>query len=329
MRLAILDDYQDVALSLADWGRLGDDVEIERFTDTIRDEGRLIERLKHFDILCLMRERTPITESLLAHLPNLKHIYTSGMRNKSIDLEACRRGGVVVTGSPTLDYPTAELTMGLVLALARQIPRENQSMHAGGWATSLGIGLRGSTLGILGLGRMGRQVAQLAGAFGMNVIAWSENLTKARCEEAGVVLAKSKQDLLRQSDFVSIHLMLGERTRGLLGTEDFGMMKPSAYLINTARAQIVDEAALIHALEAGQIAGVGLDVYETEPLPQDHPLRRIENAILMPHHGYVVEQNYRNFYEAAVNNILAWRNGEIINEVTRVTGPQTHVAVNS
>lgn len=323
MKLAILDDYQGVALDMADWSPLAARVDIHVFRDTIADQDALAERLRDFDILCLMRERTPITRSLVERLPKLRHIFTSGMRNKSIDLAACRDHDIVVTGSPTLDHPTAELTMGLMLALARQIPRENRALHEGGWAVGLGRALKGSTLGILGLGRMGAQVARLAQAFEMRVVAWSANLTADRCADAGVELASSKEALLREADFVSIHLMLGDRTRGAIGAAEFAAMKSGAYLINTARAEIVDQAALVDALRSGRIAGAGIDVYEAEPLAADHPLRGIESAILMPHHGYVVEQNYRNFYSAAVRNIAAWLDGRILNQVTETTGPRT------
>lgn len=326
-RLAILDDYQGVAIKMADWSPIESKVSVTAFSDTLSDEDALVERLAGFDILCLMRERTPLTRSLVARLPRLRFVFTSGMRNKSIDLAACHERGIAVTGSPTLDNPTAELTLALMLALARQIPRENRSLHEGGWATAIGTGLKQSTLGILGLGRMGRQVAALARAFGMRVVAWSTNLTRETCDQAGVELAASKEALLAQSDFVSIHLMLGERSRGAVGAAEFKLMKPGAYLINTARAEIVDQAAMVHALRSGQIAGAGIDVYETEPLPTEHPLRGIESAILMPHQGYVVEQNYRIFFNAAVENVAAWLEGRAINEVTESTGPKSHPAM--
>lgn len=325
-RLAILDDYQGVALGFADWAQLDGRAEVTVFHDSVRDADGLAERLRAFTILCLMRERTPMPRALLERLPHLRHIYTSGMRNKSIDLDACRDLGIVVTGSATLDYPTAELTMALMLALARQIPREDRSLHTGGWATSVGRALSGSTLGILGLGRMGAQVARLARAFDLRVLAWSANLTRERCDEAGVEFAGSKERLLRDADFISVHLMLGDRTRGLIGPAEFAMMKPSAYLINTARSAIVDQSALVDALTTGRIAGAGIDVYDEEPLPADHPLRGLERAILMPHQGYVVEQNYSVFYETAVSNVLAWLDGNVVNQVTGQTGPQTQTA---
>lgn len=324
--LAILDDYQVAALKMADWSALEGRVAIAVFHDTLRDDDALVARLEPFEILCLMRERTPLPRRIIERLPRLRHVFTSGMRNKSIDLAACRDHGIVVTGSPTLDHPTAELTIALMLALARQIPREDRVLHAGGWATSVGRSLKGSTLGILGLGRMGTQVARLAQAFGMRIMAWSSNLTAERCDEVGVELARSKEALLRESDFVSIHLMLGDRTRGAIGTPEFGMMKPGAYLINTGRAAIIDQAALIEALSTGRIAGAALDVFEEEPLPIDHPLRSLDQLILSPHQGYVVEQNYRIFYEGAVRNIAAWLgDGTILNEVTETTGPSTTV----
>lgn len=322
-KLAILDDYQGVALAMADWSALESRLEITVFRDTVEDQETLVRRLAPFSVLCLMRERTPMSRTLLARLPNLRHIVTSGMRNRSIDLVACRDLGIIVTGSPTLDHPTAELTMGLMLALARQIPREDRSLHAGGWATVVGRALKGSTLGILGLGRMGLQVARLARAFEMRVLAWSSNLTEQRCAEADVEFAGSKERLLREADFVSIHLMLGDRSRGTIGGAEFDLMKPGAYLINTGRAEIVDQAALVDALASGQIAGAALDVYDHEPLPADHPLRRLDRALLMPHQGYVVEQNYRLFFQHAVGNVLAWLDGAIVNQVTDKTGPQS------
>lgn len=325
-KLAILDDYQGVALSMADWSALADKFEIAVFRDTLTDETELARRLEPFTVLCLMRERTPLTRSLVKRLPRLRHVFTSGMRNRSIDLEACADRGIVVTGSPTLDHPTAELTLALILALARQIPAEDRAMHAGGWAVSLGRALKGSTLGLLGLGRMGAQVARLALGFDMRVIAWSSNLTADRCAELGVEFAGTKERLLRESDFVSLHLMLGERSHRTVGRTELAAMKPDAYLVNTARSGLVDEAALIEALRTGRIAGAALDVYDIEPLPADHPLRRLDRAILMPHHGYVVEQNYRIFFEHAVANILAWLDGRIVNQVTDRTGPQTHRA---
>jgi phosphoglycerate dehydrogenase-like enzyme len=325
-RLAILDDYQGVALRMADWSPLNGAVEITVLREHIADEDALAARLRDCEIVCIMRERTPFPRSLFEKLPKLEHLFTTGMRNRSIDLQAAREQGVVVTGTPTLDHPTPELTWGLMLALARQIPAEDRAMHEGKWAIGVGRGLKGSTLGVIGLGRMGTQVARIGLAFGMKVIAWSPNLTAERCREAGVALAPSKENLLRESDFVTLHVMLGERSRGMIGRREFALMKPTAYLVNTARGPVVDEAALIEALRARRIAGAGIDVYDVEPLPADHALRSLDNAILMPHQGYVAEDNYRIFYEGAVRNIRSWLDGKVVNEVTEATGPKTHRA---
>ena len=322
-KLAILDDYQGVALDMADWSPLDGAVEIQVFREHLGDEDSVAAALEDFEILCIMRERTPFPRSLFDKLPRLEHLFTSGMRNKSIDLEAAADHDVVVTGTPTLDHPTPELTWGLILALARQIPLEDKAMHEGKWALTVGYSLKGNTLGIIGLGRMGTQMARVALAFGMNVLAWSPNLTAERCAEAGVTLAPSKEALLAESDFVTLHVMLGERSRGMIGRAEFAHMKPTAYLVNTARGPIVDEAALVDALRDGTIAGAGLDVYDVEPLPADHPLRSLPNAILLPHLGYVAQENYRNFYQGAVRNIRAWLDGEIVNPVTAATGPKS------
>ncbi len=316
MRLAILDDYQGVALDLADWSPLNDAVEIDVLRQHIADQDALAARIGGCEIVCIMRERTPFPRSLFAKLPKLRHLYTTGMRNRSIDLDAAREHGVVVTGSPTLDHPTAELTWGLILALARQIPAENASMHGGGWATVVGRALKGNTLGIIGLGRMGAQVAAVGLAFGMRVIAWSPNLTEERCRAAGAALARSKEALLGESDFVTLHVVLGDRSRGLIDRAALRAMKPTAYLVNTSRGPVIDEAALVEALAERAIAGAGIDVYDIEPLPPEHPLRRLDNAILMPHQGYVVEENYRRLYAGAVANIRAWLDGTVINELT-------------
>lgn len=315
-RLAILDDYQGVALEMADWSALRGSVEITVFGDHLADEAAVAERLKDFEIVCLMRERTPFPRSLIEKLPKLEHLVTSGMRNRSIDLQAARDHGVVVTGSASLDHPAMELTWGLILGLARQIPAGDRAMREGRWATAIGIGVKGKTLGVIGLGRLGAQVARVGLAFGMRVLAWSTNLTRARCEEVGVALAASKDELLRESDFVTLHVPLGDRSRGMIGRREFGLMKPSAYLINTSRGPIVDEAALVEALRNRAIAGAGLDVYDVEPLPAGHPLRSLPNAILVPHQGYVVAENYRIFYQGAVDNIRAWLDGKAVNELT-------------
>ena len=311
-RLAIIDDYQNVALAMADWSALANDVSVTVFTDHLDDEDRLAERLREFEIVCVMRERTPFPESLLKRLPRLEHLFTPGMGNASIDVAAARRRGVIVSGSPTLGYPTAELTWGLIFALSRRIVVEDQATRAGQWETTVGIGLNGKTLGIIGLGRIGKRVAVAGRAFGMKVLAWSPNLTPQRCEGTAAEYA-AKETLLRASDVVTIHVRLGEATRSLIARPEFESMKDSACLINTSRGPIVDEAGLVAALESGSIGGAGLDVFSVEPLPRDHPLRRTPNTVITPHLGYVTVENYRIFFRCAVENIRAWLDGRPIN----------------
>ena len=313
--LAILDDYQNVALAMTDWSPLAEDAAITVFNDHLDDERALAKRLRDFEIICVMRERTPFPESLLARLPRLEHLFTPGMGNASIDVAAARRHGVVVSGSPTLAHPTAEMTWGLILALVRKIAAEEQATRAGQWQSTIGIGLRGKTLGIIGLGRIGSRVAAVGKAFGMEVIAWSRNLTPERCASAGAVYA-SKGDLLRTADIVTIHVRLGEATRSLVSRPEFALMQPSACLINTSRGPIVDETALVEALQAGAIGGAGLDVFDVEPLPRDHPLRMTPNTVITPHLGYVTVENYRVFFRAAVENIRAWLDDRPINTLT-------------
>ena len=304
-RLAILDDYQNVALTMADWFKLEDKVEITVFNDHLDDEQAVADRLKDFQIVCMMRERTPFLRSLLDKLPKLEHLFTNGMYNPSIDLEAASDNGIVVTGSPMLGYPTAELTWGLMLSLARNITLEDRETRAGNWELTVGQGLNGKTLGIIGLGRLGKLVARYALAFDMKILAWSENLTKETCDEVGVEYA-AKQDLLKQSDFVTIHLKLSERTQGLIGPDDLALMKKTAYLINTSRGPIIEETALVEALQNHRIAGAGIDVFDIEPLPLDHPLRNMPNTVITPHIGYVTQENYKVSFETAVENIASW-----------------------
>lgn len=322
-RLAILDDYQGVALEMADWSALDGLVEVSVFRDHIADERALAESLRDFEIVCLMRERTPFPRSLIEKLPKLKHIFTSGMRNRSIDLQAAHDHGVVVTGAPSLDYPTMELTWALILGLARQVPAEDRGMRAGRWASVVGIGVKGRTLGVIGLGRVGSLVARIGVAFGMRVLAWSANLTRERCEKVGVSLAESKEALLQRSDFVTLHVPSVDPYRGLIQKREFELMKRSAYLINAARGPLVNEKDLLEALRHRRIAGAGLDVYDVEPLPAGHPLRSLPNVILVPHQGYVIEENYRVFYQCAVDNVRAWLNGKLVNEVTERTSHST------
>ncbi|HET8998173.1 MAG TPA: D-2-hydroxyacid dehydrogenase family protein [bacterium] len=315
--VAILDDYQGVALSTADWASLGGDVRVHAFRDHLTDERALIDRLEPFDVIVAMRERTPFSKSLLDRLPRLRLLVTTGMRNASIDMGAATEQGLTVCGTEGLGYPTAELTWGLILAWARRIPHEDRITRQGRWQTSVGVGLRGKILGVIGLGRLGSQVATIGRAFGMSVIGWSQNLTAERAAVCGATLA-AKDGLLAQSDVVTIHLQLSERTRGLLGAEELGSMKATALLVNTSRGPIVDERALIAALEQRTIAGAALDVFDEEPLPPDHPFRHLENTVITPHLGYVTLENYQVFYRDAVEDVRAFLTGNPV----RVLNPQ-------
>lgn len=310
MKLAILDDYQNAALDATDWKSLGPEIEITVFDEHLgTDENRIAQALEPFDILVAMRERTPFPASLLAKLPNLKLLVTTGMRNLAIDMDAARQQGVTVAGTAMLPYPAAEHAMALILDLAKKISKESPLMHQGGWQGHVSEGLNGKTLGLAGLGNLGARVARFGQALEMEVIAWSENLSEERCREVGVRRV-DKETLLRESDYLSIHLVLGERTRGLFGKQELALMKPTAYLVNTSRGPIVEEAALVEALRSGAIAGAGLDVFDVEPLPRDHPLRALDNAVLTGHTGYVVAELYELAYGQAVENIAAWRKGE-------------------
>ena len=309
IKLAVLDDYQSVALEAADWSLIEPAVAISVFDKHLGDADAVVRALDEFDIIVAMRERTPFPQNVLDRLPRLRLLATTGMRNQAIDLVAARKQGVDVCGTPMLGYPAAEHTWALILALVKQIPAENLSMHRGGWQVSLSTGLQNNTLGILGLGKLGLQVARVGLAFGMKVHAWSANLTPERCAECGVVFA-SREELFATSDIVTVHLLLSDRTRGLIGATEFQMMKPTAYLVNTSRGPIVQESALITALQAGAIAGAGLDVFDTEPLPQNHALRGLDNAVLTGHTGYVMRENYITGYRGAVEAINAWLNGE-------------------
>jgi len=307
--IAILDDYQNVALEMADWSRLQANHQITVFNKPFPDEDAVARALAGFDVVCLMRERTPFPANLIERLPNLRLIVTSGNRNAAIDIAAAKKRDVLVCGTDSPAYATAELAMGLMLSLARNIHTEFANMRGGGWQTTLGRDLRGSTLGLIGLGRLGGRVALYARAFEMKVIAWSENLTQQRCDEVGAEKV-DKDDLLRRADVISIHTRLSNRTRGLIGARELRLMKPTAYLINTSRGPIVDEAALIEALQQGRIAGAALDVYDREPLPADHPLRSSPRVLLTPHLGYVTEQTYRVFYGGMVDAIEGWLAGK-------------------
>ncbi|WP_173009143.1 D-2-hydroxyacid dehydrogenase family protein [Methylobacterium sp. P1-11] len=306
----ILDDYQQVALALADWARLSDRVTVSAIAQHIPDRDDLVARIAQAEILVIMRERTPFPAALLERLPRLELLVTSGMRNLAIDLAAARARNVVVCGTDSSPTPPTELTWALILSLARHVAPESGTLRAGGpWQSTIGTDLAGATLGILGLGKIGTRVAEIGRAFGMRVMAWSPNLDEARAAAAGVERAASKEALLEASDVVTIHLVLGDRTRGLLGSAELRHMRRDAFLVNTSRAPIVDQGALVRALEEGWIAGAGLDVFETEPLPADSPFRRLPNVLALPHLGYVSRNNYRTFFTQAVEDIEAWLAG--------------------
>jgi phosphoglycerate dehydrogenase-like enzyme len=305
VNIAILDDYQNAALEMADWSSLGGRATITVFDDHLADPDRVIERLLPFDVVCVMRERTPLPRAIIERLPRLKLIASTAFRNASIDVAAAAEHGVAVAHTGYDSSPTIELTWALILASARHIAGENAALRSGGWQRAIGDGLRGKILGILGLGNIGSEVAQIGRAFGMEVIAWSQNLTQEKAEALGVRLA-SKDELFRQADIVTIHLVLSRRTRGLVGAAELAAMKPSARLINTSRGPIVEEAALVKALRERRIAGAAIDVFDVEPLPPDHPYRSLENALATPHIGYVSRELYRTFYGDTVKNITAW-----------------------
>jgi phosphoglycerate dehydrogenase-like enzyme len=309
MRVAIIDDYLNISLEIADWSRVKDRADITVFTDHESDLDRLVERLEPFDIIAIMRERTAFPKALFDRLPNLKLLVTAGMRNLSVDLAAATARGIVVSGTENVGVTTAELAWGHILGLARHLPEEDAATRAGKWQTRLGMSIGDKTLGIIGLGKVGGHVAKIGLAFGMDVVAWSQNLTAERCAEAGVRLAPSKEALLAEADFVSIHLVLSDRTRGIIGQDEFAKMKRSAYLINTSRGPIVEQGALINALEKGLIAGAGIDVYDIEPLPADHPMRHLPRAHITPHVGFVTDTNYKLWYGQSAEDVAAWLDG--------------------
>ena len=309
-RCAILDDYQNCALTVVDWSRLGDEVEITTFNEWLGGSDKVIAALQGFNIVCLMRERTLFDRKVIEALPDLKLIVTCGMRNAAIDVAAAKERGIPTLGTESAGFPTAELAIGLMLELARKIGWENNRMKSGHrWQTTLGIELEGKTLGVLGLGKLGSRTARIAKAFGMRIIAWSQNLTAEKAKESGAELV-SKEDLFRQSDFLTIHLVLGARSKGVVGANELALMKPTAFLVNTSRGPIVDENALLTVLRERRIAGAGLDVYDAEPLPLDHPLRHMDNALLTPHLGYVTAENYRRYYGGMVEDIRSWLDGK-------------------
>jgi phosphoglycerate dehydrogenase-like enzyme len=312
LRCAILDDYMNLALGVADWSKISDRVDVTDFNQPFASTEAAASALKDFEIICAMRERTPFPKLLFAALPKLKLLITSGMRNAAIDMEAAKDHQVVLCGTQWGRDPTAPLTMGLILELTRNIGRENARMHAGEPLQKFaGIEIEGRTLGVIGLGKLGAKVSGLAKAFGMNVIAWSPNLTAERCKEVGVGYA-TKEELFSTADVITIHVVLSQRSRGLVGAADLARMKPTSYLVNTARGPIVDEAALLEILKARKIAGAGVDVFAVEPLPTDHPFRKLDNIVLTPHLGYVTEESFRGHYSQMVEGIDAWLKGEAL-----------------
>ncbi|MEX2980818.1 D-2-hydroxyacid dehydrogenase family protein [Streptomyces sp. C36] len=310
LRCAVLDDFQQVATTVADWSPIAGDVDVVSIPRHFAAEDELAAALEDFDIVVTLRERVAFPAGLLARLPRLKLLVASGMRNSVIDFEAARRHGVTVCGTASSSTPPVELTWALLLGLARGIVPEATALREGGpWQSTVGADLHGRRLGLLGLGKIGGRVAQVGLAFGMEVVAWSRNLTRERADEVGATLAASKEELLATSDFVSVHLALGDRTRGLLGAAELGLMRPTGYLINTSRAAIVDQDALLAALHAGTIAGAGIDVFDIEPLPADHPMRTAPRLLATPHLGYVTDANYRTYYGQAVEDIQAYLAG--------------------
>jgi phosphoglycerate dehydrogenase-like enzyme len=312
-RCAILDDYQDVALKMADWSRLDGKVAVTVFNRPLGGPDEVARALRGFDMVVLTRERTAFPRQVIEALPDLRLLVSTGLRNWTLDLDAAKARGIVVCGTETAGSSTTTIAIGLMLELTRRIGYESARLKAGAmWQSTVGVDIEGKTLGLIGLGKLGGKVARIANAMAMRVIAWSPNLTNERCRTAGVEHAGSKEDLLRQSDIVSIHVVLSDRSRGLIGAREFAVMKPTAFLVNTARGPIVDEAALLAALRERRIAGAGLDVYDIEPLPLDHPLRTLDNVVLSPHLGYVTVENYRSSYGGVVEDIMAFLDGKPI-----------------
>lgn len=305
MKIAVLDDYQNKALELADWTALSKKADITIFNDHIEDQDQVIKRLLPFDIVCVMRERTPMTAKIIEALPRLKLIVSTGSKNASIDIEAAAKKNITILHTGYTPVPAIEMTWALILGVARNVASENASLRANGWQQKIGSDLRGKTLALLGLGNIGSQVAAIGKAFGMNIIAWSQNLTAEKAIEAGATLV-SKEELFKQADYLSIHLVLGPRSLGVVGINELASMKSTAFLINTSRGPIIDEAALIDVLKNKKIAGAAIDVYNTEPLPKDHPFRSMENVLATPHIGYVSQGLYETFYGDTVKNIQSW-----------------------
>ncbi|WP_017240253.1 D-2-hydroxyacid dehydrogenase family protein [Streptomyces sp. SS] len=316
LRCAVLDDYQGVALTSADWSPLADRVDVRVLREHLADRDAVVAAVEDCEIVVIMRERTPFDAELLARLPRLRLLVTSGPRNASIDIAAARARGVVVCGTASSPEPPTELTWALLLGLARHVRTEAQALRDGGpWQSTVGTDLAGRTLGVVGLGKIGARVAAIGRAFGMDVVAWSPNLTEERAAEHGARLAEDKTDLFASADFVSLHLVLSDRSRGVVGEPELRAMRPSAYLVNTSRAGLVDGEALVRALREGWIAGAGLDVYDTEPLPADDPLRTLPNVLALPHLGYVTEANYALYFGGAVEDIEAFLAGTPVREL--------------
>ena len=305
LHIAILDDYQNVALEMADWSSLGGHATTTVFNDHLRDANEIVTRLAPFDVVCVMRERTPLSREILARLPKLRMIASTGPRNSSIDLAAAAEHNIEVMHTRYDPSSTVELTWALILASARNLIVETASVRSGGWQRTVGDGIRGKVLGVLGLGNIGSEVARIGRAFGMDVIAWSEHLAPEKARERGARWV-SKEELFRQADILTIHLVLSSRTRGLVGKSTLGLMKPSAQLVNTSRGPIVDEAALVEVLRKRHIAGAAIDVFDVEPLPEGHALRQLDNVMATPHIGYVSRDLYRVFYQDTVANIAEW-----------------------
>lgn len=316
VRCAILDDYQNVVLKVADWSKVKGDLDIKVFHEHLGGPDKVIKALQGFPIVIAMRERTGFPKEVIEALPDLKLLITTGMRNASIDTEAAKARGVTVCGTGSFGSPTSGIAIGLMLELTRHIGYENARLHAGDkWQVTIGPDLEGMTLGVLGLGKLGARTAHIAKAFGMKVIAWSQNLTPEKCQEAGVGYV-GRDELFRQSDFISIHIVLSARSRGLVGAREIGLMKPTAFLINTSRGPIIDEAALIAALRDKKIGGAGLDVFDVEPLPLDHPFRKMTNVVITPHLGYVSEQNYHGYFTGVVEDIRGFLDGKPVRAMT-------------
>jgi phosphoglycerate dehydrogenase-like enzyme len=305
IKVAVMDDYQQLALAMANWSVLNEHAEVTVFDDYLNNEAAIVERLLPFQVVCVMRERTPLKKELLSKLPNLKLIVSTGLRNASIDARAAEELGIIIKPTGYIQSGAPEFTWALLMAMARHIPVEVSNIRSNGWQTTMGIDLKGKTIGIIGLGNIGSKIAVYAKAFDMNVIAWSQNLTPEKANASGAKLV-SKEELFRESDFVTVHLVLSDRSRGIIAMDDLVLMKPTACFINTSRGPLVNEQALIKILQQQKIAGAALDVFDQEPLPLDHPFRKMDNVLATPHIGYVTEETYKVFYEDTVTAIKEW-----------------------